>query len=90
MTAHPNRSTWRSSLPVPTPEEVRALRVAAGLTQADAAEVAGLAGWRQWAGWESGERRPSAQSWELLLLRLGRHPRYILLERRGRAEQEEE
>ena len=82
MTAHPNRSTWRSELPAPTPSEIRAAREAAGLTQPAAAKLAGLAGWRQWSAWESGERRPAAQAWELWLLRVDRHPVYRL-ERRS-------
>jgi len=83
MTTHPNRSTWRSALPAPTPDEVRAAREAAGLTQSAAAELAGIAGWRQWSAWESGERRPAAQAWELWLLRVDRHPTHRLALRQG-------
>lgn len=79
MTAHPNRSTWRSALPAPSPDEIRAAREAAGMTQAEAAVAAGLSGWRQWAAWESGERRPGAQAWELWLLRVERHPTHRLI-----------
>lgn len=82
MTAHPNRSTWRSALPVPEPQDIRAVREEAGLTQFAAAHIAGLAGWRQWSAWESGERRPAAQAWELFLLRIGKHPTYLLVERK--------
>ena len=81
MTTHPNRSTWRSELPAPTPDEIRAAREAAGLTQPAAAKLAGLAGWRQWSAWESGERRPAAQAWELWLLRVDKHPAYRLTRR---------
>lgn len=81
MTAHPNRSTWRSALPVPSPDEIRAAREAAGMTQAEAAALAGLSGWRQWSAWESGERRPAAQAWELWLLRVKRHPTHELRQR---------
>ena len=83
MTTHPRRSTWRSSLPRPTPEEVRRLREAAKLTQEQAAQLAGLAGWRAWAKWESGEARPPSQAWELWLLRTRMHPTHELLPRRG-------
>lgn len=83
MTTHPHRSTWRSALPAPTPDEIKHCREAAGLTQAAAAEAAGLSGWRQWAAWESGERRPPAQTWELWLLRMRMHPDYELLPRRA-------
>jgi DNA-binding transcriptional regulator YiaG len=81
MANHPNRSTWRSELPAPTPAEIRSAREAAGLTQPAAAELAGLSNYQRWAEYESGARRPSAPLWELWLLRTGRHPRYTLVER---------
>lgn len=83
MTTHPRRSTWRSALPEPQPDEIRRCREAAGMTQAQAAATAGLAGWRQWSAWESGERRPPSQAWELWLLRMRMHPTHELLPRRG-------
>lgn len=83
MTTHPRRSTWRSVLPEPQPDEIRRCREAARMTQAQAAAVAGLAGWRQWAAWESGERRPPSQAWELWLLKTRMHPTHELLPRRG-------
>ena len=76
---HPNRSTWRSILPVPTLDGIRESRIAAGYTQEQAARIAGLSGWRQWASWESGERRPQCQSWELWLLRVNQHPTHVLV-----------
>jgi DNA-binding transcriptional regulator YiaG len=83
VTTHPRRSTWRSALPRPTPEEVRRLREAAGMTLEAAATEAGLSGWRAWHKWESGEARPPSQTWELWLLRVRMHPTHELLPRRG-------
>lgn len=73
---------WRSSLPAPTPAEITASRAGAQLTQREAAELAGLAGWRAWAAWEAGTRRPSAQAWELWLLRVDEHHEYVLVDRK--------
>lgn len=83
MTTHPHRSTWRSALPEPTPAEIRRCREAAGLTQAQAAAVAGLSSSVRWAEYEAGTRRPAAALWELWLLRMRMHPDFQLLPRRG-------
>lgn len=61
---------------IPTPEEVRAAREAAGLTQTEAARlVHGTL--RAWQGWEAPEGTPAARRmhpglWELFLIRIGR------------------
>lgn len=83
MVNHPNRSTWRSILPVPTPDEIKESRLAAGLTQDAAARVAGLAGERIWSMWEAGDRRPACQTWELWLLRVNQHPHSVLVPKRA-------
>lgn len=46
----------------PTPAEIRAARLAAGLTQAQASAVIGC-GYRAWMEWEAGNRRMPALSW---------------------------
>ena len=81
MTAHPNRSTWRSEIPPPTPDEIRATREAAGLSQQAAAKLAGLSSQSRWAEYEAGVRRPAAQAWELWLLRVDKHPTLKLRDR---------
>lgn len=59
---------------VPDPQGVRAARLAAGLTQEEAAELAGLSGHARWAEYEAGIRTPAASTWELFLLKAGLHP----------------
>ena len=61
-----------------TPNSVRAARVAAGLTQAEAAEVAALGSRERWAEFESGKRQIDALRFEWFLLLTGYHPAYRL------------
>lgn len=72
MSNHPNRSTWRASVPEPTPDDIRALR--GERTQAEMAELAGLTHSVRWTEYESGVRRPHWALWELVLLRVDQHP----------------
>ena len=66
----------------PTPEQVKAARVAAGLTQADAAQLVSPAlskPYRTWQNYETpdsvSEHRPIPIGlWELFLLLTGQHP----------------
>lgn len=51
---------------VPTPEQVKVARTAAGITQATAAESMHV-DIRSWQRWESGERQMSAMAWTLFL-----------------------
>ena len=62
---HPNRSR-RSDAPArnPSPEEIRAAREAAGLTQTDAAALI-YCSLRGWQDWEAGERKMHPAFWEL-------------------------
>lgn len=54
----------------PTPEQVRAARTAAGLTQTAAAAVvhSTLSAWQRW---EQGERKMHAGLWELFQIKAG-------------------
>lgn len=54
----------------PTPEQVRAARAAAGLTQTAAAAVvhSTLSGWQRW---EQGERKMHPGLWELFQIKTG-------------------
>jgi DNA (cytosine-5)-methyltransferase 1 len=54
----------------PSPEEVKAARAAAGLTQAEAAAVI-YCGWRAWQEWEAGNRKMHPAFWELWALKVG-------------------
>jgi len=65
MPNHPNRSR-RGDSPArtPSPEEIRAAREAAGLTQTEAAGLV-HASMRAWQQWEAGNRRMHPAIWEL-------------------------
>lgn len=72
MVAHPNRGPKGPSSN-PTPDEVRAAREAAGLTQTQAAAVV-HGTLRAWQGWEATAGQPDARRmhpglWELFLLK---------------------
>ncbi|MDE2441816.1 MAG: helix-turn-helix domain-containing protein [Betaproteobacteria bacterium] len=69
MPSHPNRSRRKES-PArnPNPDEIRAAREAAGLTQATAAALI-YRTLRNWQQWEGGERRLDPALWELFLLK---------------------
>ncbi len=49
-------------------EKLRELRLKAGLTQTQAAELVGIT-LRGWQYWESGERKMPAVAWELFCLK---------------------
>lgn len=70
VTKHPNRSRAGSPARNPTPEEVRAAREAAGLSQTAAAALifCTLNGWQQW---EYGTRRMHPAFWELFRIKIG-------------------
>ena len=47
--------------PIPTPEQVKAVREKLGLTQAEAAERVGVSQ-EAWSAWERGVRKPTRRS----------------------------
>lgn len=71
-------------LPTPSPEEVRAARTRAGLTQDQAARLISAAAqqpYRTWQGYEAVKGRRIAMPpavWELFLLKTGQHPVFTL------------
>lgn len=67
MSNHPNRGPKGPSAN-PSPEEVRAAREAAGLTQTEAAALihCTLRGWQEW---EAGNRRMHPGLWELFRIK---------------------
>lgn len=64
MTSHPNRSRGGSPSRNPAPDEIRAAREAAGLSQTEAAALIHCA-LRGWQEWEAGNRRMHPAFWEL-------------------------
>jgi len=61
-----------------TPEAVRAARVAAGLTQSEAATTAALGSRVRWAEYEAGTRQIDVLRFEWFLLQVDQHPAYRL------------
>jgi putative transcriptional regulator len=57
---------------VPNPKGIKAARLAAGLTQQEAADLVGLPQPR-WSEYEAGKRRPRRAQWEMFLLLTGQH-----------------
>lgn len=58
----------------PGPNEVRAARIAAGLTQAEAAELVHLGSHVRWSEYERGVEKISLQTWHLFLLLTRQEP----------------
>lgn len=58
----------------PTPEEVRAARKFAGLTQEDAAALVYLGGEKRWGEAERGQHRMHPAVWELFCIKTGYVP----------------
>lgn len=56
---------------IPKPAEISAAREAAGLTQAQAAELAMLGAQSRWAEYENGTRKIDPARWVLFLHRAG-------------------
>jgi putative transcriptional regulator len=54
----------------PTPDEIKAARAEAGLTQTKAAEVI-YCTLRGWQDWEGGQRKMDLAKWELFLIKTG-------------------
>lgn len=60
----------------PTPEAVLAARLAAGLTQTQAAASVYLGHYRRWGDYETGTGQMDAARYELFLVKHGMHPGY--------------
>lgn len=84
MANHPNRSAVAQDADRPTPDQVRAARKAAGLTQTEAGALCHRS-LRAWMQAEAGERNLDPAAWELFLLRTGQHPTDALIAKRRAA-----
>jgi hypothetical protein len=65
----------------PTPTIVKQIRVAVGLTQAQAAELVHLGDVMRWSEYERGVRAPDWARWQLFLLLTNQHPKARLVNR---------
>lgn len=74
-----------SAIHTPTPEQIKSMRVAAGLTQRECADRFGyqLRGWQKKEESGPSSRSLSVGEWELLLLLANQHPE-LELQRRTR------
>lgn len=66
--------------PIPTADQVRSARSAAGHTQTQAAGAVGLSRWQTWAEYEAGKPMPRL-TWSMYLLATDQHPTAELLAR---------
>ena len=53
----------------PTPSDLKAFRLGAGLTQTEAGAIVGAA-LRTWQSWEAGDRKIPSAKWELFFLKV--------------------
>lgn len=67
----------------PTPDEIRAARALAMLTQPEAAALCMLSGGSRWSEYESGARTLDGVRWQWFLLVTNQHPQFRLTRRRG-------
>lgn len=77
MSNHPNRGRGDNPARNPKAAEIRAARVAAGLTQTEAGELvySSLRTWQQWESEEPGDqRRMHPGLWELWQLKVANLP----------------
>lgn len=58
----------------PTPEELRALRRAAGISHSKAAALVHLGHGKRWHEYEAGSRNIDKARFELFLIKTGQHP----------------
>ncbi len=65
----------------PSADDVLSARLAAGLTQAQAAELVHLGSYVRWLEYERGTRAIDVARWELFMLLSGQHPRFDVVER---------
>jgi hypothetical protein len=73
----------------PTPEQIKAARLAANMTQAEAAAVVhrtSSTGFKRWSEWECGAKKMPPAEWELFNLKVARG---ISIERPERAPKEQ-
>jgi len=60
----------------PKPDTLRELREAAGMSQTEIARIVHLSGPSRVSDWEHGKHPIDPARWELLLIYLGKHPKF--------------
>lgn len=60
----------------PTPDQIKAAREHAGLTQEQAATLVHLSSRFRWSEYERGSAKIDAARWELFLIKTGQHPTF--------------
>ena len=65
----------------PTAEEVKALRLKAGLSGSQFAKLIGLSNRQLISDYENDRKTPNAQTWTLMLLATNQHPNFELREK---------
>lgn len=83
MTARLRSVNLLAGLPAPTTDKLRDIRVAAGITQRQAAALAGLREPMRWSDYERGLTTISTERWALFLLAVGMHPTLRVAVRRS-------
>lgn len=61
----------------PTPDEIREVRINAGLTQEAAALLVHRTRPQRWSEWENGAVPMQPDTWELFLYKVNQHPHQI-------------
>jgi len=69
----------------PTPDQVRAYRVRAGITQGQAAALVGLGSPSRWNNYAAGRTQLEAVRWLVFLLMTDQHPTHRLTQRSAHA-----
>lgn len=64
------------NITAPSPDEIKAARRAAKLTQGEAAELVHLGSLQRWAEYEQSKRNIDIARWELFLIKTGQHTDY--------------
>lgn len=66
-----------------TPDDIKLARIAAGLTQPQAAELVAVHP-MNWSKYERGVQHMAPSMYELFLIKTGQHPEFIRIERHAR------
>lgn len=74
---------------IPTPEQIKEARLAAGIKQAQACEMVHLKNTVRWSEYENGDRNMDAARWELFRIKVGQHSEFIRRKPAGRKTNEE-